>query len=53
MPEKKRTFIEIASDIAFTKDSFEMTEQEIDERMDELYMEMRKKKMEFISFTRV
>ena len=43
MPEKKRTFIEIASDIAFTKDSFEMTEQEIDERMDELYMEMRKK----------
>ena len=43
MPEKKRTFIEIASDIAFTKDSFEMTEEEIDEKMDLLYMEMRKK----------
>ena len=43
MSDKKRTFIEIANDISLTKESFELTEQEIDERLDSLYWEMAKK----------
>ena len=43
MADKKRTFIEIASDISLTKESFELTEQEIDEKVELLYWEMAKK----------
>jgi len=43
MADKKRTFIEIANEISFTKDSFTLTEQEIDERLGELYWEMARK----------
>ena len=43
MPTKKRTFVEIANEMSVTENSFEMTEEEIDERLDDLYMEMRKK----------
>ena len=43
MADKKRTFIEIANEISFTKDSFTLTEQEIDERLEELYWEMSRK----------
>tara|TARA_R100000700_G_scaffold39766_1_gene53356 strand:+ start:455 stop:952 length:498 start_codon:yes stop_codon:yes gene_type:complete len=41
--KKKRTFIEIASDISLTKESFELTEKEIDEKLGELYWEMARK----------
>ena len=41
--KKKRTFIEIANEMSITKESFELTEQEIDERLDELYWEMCRK----------
>ena len=41
--KKKRTFIEIANEISLTKESFELTEEEIDERLDELYWEMCRK----------
>ena len=43
MSKKKRTFIEIASDISLTKESFELTEKEIDEKLGELYWEMARK----------
>tara|TARA_R100001594_G_scaffold582_2_gene2268 strand:- start:11 stop:502 length:492 start_codon:yes stop_codon:yes gene_type:complete len=43
MSDKKRTFIEIASDISLTKESFELTEKEIDEKLGELYWEMARK----------
>ena len=43
MSKNKRTFIEIASDISLTKESFELTEQEIDEKVEALYWEMAKK----------
>ena len=43
MSKNKRTFIEIASDISLTKESFELTEQEIDEKVELLYWEMAKK----------
>lgn len=41
--KKKRTFVEIANEMSVVENSFEMTEEEIDERLDDLYLEMRKK----------
>ena len=41
----------IANEMSITKESFELTEQEIDERLDELYWEMcRKEDVEIIAY---
>ena len=39
----KRSLVEISSDIMLTQNSFELTEQEIDDKLDLLYWEMAKK----------
>ena len=40
---KKRSLHEISSEIMLTQNSFELTEQEIDEQLDELHTELHKK----------
>ena len=43
MSKNKRTFVEIANEMSVTENSFDLTEEEIDLKLDDLYLEMRKK----------
>ena len=43
MPEKKRSFIDITTDIVMAKDDFSLTDQEIKEKLAGLYTELARK----------
>ena len=43
MTEKKRSFIDITTDIVMAKDDFSLTDQEIEEKLTGLYTELARK----------